>query len=120
MKVSNLKVSNRKVLILLQLLICYFSVIGILSKKASTFPVLSMQFIAIYSTILLMFFVYAVLWQQILKRVTLTTAFISRSSLVIWSLVWSVLFFGESVSVKNLIGAVIIVLGIMVVANDDK
>ncbi len=108
-----------KIILALQALICYFSTIGILSKKASSYSVLSLKFIMIYGTILVMFFVYAILWQQILKRVTLTTAFISRATLVIWSLLWSVLFFGDKITLSNIMGAIVIVCGILVVGNDD-
>lgn len=63
--------------------------------------------------------VYALVWQQILKKFTLVTAMSNRGSVVIFNLFWSVFIFKESVTVSNIVGAVIIIVGICLVGTDD-
>ena len=61
---------------------------------------------------------YALIWQQVLKRFSLVTAMASKGVVVIFNLIWSVLLFSESVTVWNLVGAAVIIGGIWVVSSD--
>lgn len=58
--------------------------------------------------------VYACLWQRILKVVPLSTAFMFKSITVLYGMLFAVTLFGESISLKNLLGAGLIVLGIII------
>lgn len=62
--------------------------------------------------------IYALIWQQTLKKFSLVTAMASKGVVVIFNLVWSVMLFSETVTIYNLIGAVVIIGGIWVVATD--
>ena len=63
--------------------------------------------------------VYALIWQQALKRFPLTVAMASKGITVILALLWSVALFRESISIMNVVGAALIILGIRVVSSDD-
>lgn len=63
--------------------------------------------------------VYAYCWQRVLARVDLTVAYMSKAMVVFWGLLWAYLFFGEAITTANLIGAVIIFIGIFMVATDE-
>lgn len=62
--------------------------------------------------------VYALLWQQGLKRFDLNVAYANRSVAIIWSMVWSALIFREGITVANIIGTAIIITGTMLVNTD--
>lgn len=62
--------------------------------------------------------IYAIIWQQVLKHFSLITAMASKGVVVIFNLIWSVLLFSEIVTLYNIIGAAIIILGIWVVSTD--
>lgn len=62
--------------------------------------------------------IYAIVWQQVLKKFSLVTAMASKGIVVIFNLIWSVLLFGEHVSLYNIVGAAIIILGIWMVSTD--
>ena len=68
--------------------------------------------------------IYAVLWQRAIKKFDLSFAFANRSVYLIWSQVWAVIIFKESLSVWNIVGMVIIVVGVVIVqlanAKDEK
>ena len=59
--------------------------------------------------------VYAIAWQKMIKKFSLSTAYANRSVYLIWSQVWAVVIFQESLSVKNIIGLIVVLMGVMVV-----
>lgn len=63
--------------------------------------------------------VYAIIWQQVLKKFTLVTAMASKGVVVIFNLIWSILLFGETITIGNIVGAGIIIFGIWMVSTSD-
>ncbi len=63
---------------------------------------------------------YAVIWQQVLKRFSLITAMASKGVVVIFNLIWSVMLFNEHITIYNCIGAIIIMTGIWIVSGDQQ
>ena len=61
---------------------------------------------------------YALIWQQALKYFPLVQAMSSKGIVVILNFLWSVLLFSEKITIFNVIGAGIIMLGIWVVSSD--
>lgn len=111
--------SKIKVLIALQVLLMVYSASGILSKLAAGQPFLSWQFVLCYAGILGLLGVYAIGWQQIIKRLPLTTAYANRAVAVIWGLVWGGLLFGESATPLELVGAAFVIAGVVLFAKAD-
>lgn len=62
--------------------------------------------------------IYAIIWQQVLKHFSLITAMASKGVVVIFNLIWSVLLFTETVTLYNVIGAAVIIIGIWMVSTD--
>lgn len=58
---------------------------------------------------------YAFLWQKLLKKVDLSIAYVNKGMLLFWSMIWSVVIFREEITILNIIGTIIIFVGIMVV-----
>lgn len=61
--------------------------------------------------------VYAFFWQKILKRVELSVAYANKAAGLLWTLVWSAFFFGEQVTVRNMIGLLVICAGVLMVTD---
>lgn len=59
--------------------------------------------------------IYALAWQKIIKNFDLSTAYAHRSVYLIWSQLWAVLIFKESLSWNNLLGMLIVFIGVLVV-----
>ena len=57
--------------------------------------------------------VYALLWQQVIRRMPISTAYMFKGTSLIFILLISVLLFGEAITLNNIIGSAIIVLGIV-------
>lgn len=115
----NLMGPRFKTVFLLQLLLLFYSLTGILSKLASKEPFFSVQFAMLYIGILVILGIYAIGWQQILKRLPLSTAYSNRAINVVWGILWGLLFFSEPVTVGRIIGALFIVAGIILFSHSE-
>ncbi len=109
-----------KVLMLLHLMLVCYSLSGVLSKLASSQLFLSLRFCLCYGGIIAILGMYAITWQQIIKRIPLTTAFTNKAVTVVWGLIWGVLIFRESVTLGKLAGATLVVTGVILFSKTDK
>ena len=105
---------------MLHLMLMVYSMSGIFSKLAAGQAFLSVRFCLYYGMILVLLGLYAIGWQQIIKRMPLTLAFANKAVTTIWGLVWGILFFGEQVSMGKLLGVVLVVAGVAVFSTADK
>lgn len=62
--------------------------------------------------------IYAIFWQQALKRFPLVVAMSNKGVTVVFSLIWSVLLFQEKITIVNILGTLVIFLGIWMVSTD--
>lgn len=115
-----MKNGNVKTLLALHLLLMVYSMSGICSKLAANQPFLSLKFCIYYIAIITLLGIYAVGWQQIIKRLPLTTAYSNKAITVVWGIIWGKLFFDELVAPKNILGAVMIVMGIILYAREEQ
>ena len=104
----------------LHLLLFMYSLGAVCSKLASEQEFLSIRFCMYYLFVLLILFGYAVAWQQILKQISLNSAYPSKAVTIIWGLLWGILFFSERLVISNIIGALMIIIGIYVVVKSDE
>ena len=86
-------------------------------KMASGFEFMSTSYILWIASALCIMGIYALLWQQILARVPLSTAYMFKGTSLIFILLLSALLFKEGISLMNIIGSVIIVCGIILYAR---
>lgn len=104
--------------ILLHLLLFFFSFCGVFSKLASQNEFLSIKFCLFYGISIMILGIYAIFWQQILKRFSLTTAFFNKAVTIIWGMLWGVLFFKEAITINMVIGTIIVLIGVGLVVKD--
>ena len=104
----------------LHLLLFTYSLGAIFSKLASNKPFLSKGFALYYGIVLLLLFIYAIGWQQFLKRMPLSVAYANKSIVVIWGIIWGIALFGEKLTIGMIIGSVFVVGGIFLVVNDNE
>ena len=95
---------------------CY-SVIG---KIASRFDAMSLPFIIAYGSVFVILFVYAILWQQVLKVIPLTTATANKTITIVWGIVFGIILFKEHISLHMYLGALLILIGIIVLSSENE
>lgn len=104
----------------LQLVVMIYTLSSVAAKFTSGYEPLSLPFLLFYGTEILILGIYAIAWQQIIKRCDLSVAYANRSMAILWSLIWTVLFFHETLTVKNIIGVLIVFAGTMIVNSDGE
>lgn len=106
--------------LLLHLLLLLYSLGGVCSKFAGRAELFSSSFFLFYGLVLLDMCIYAVVWQQILKKMPLVTAYANKAVTVIWGLIWGLLIFGEQITIQKIIGIFVIFIGILLVVYSDE
>lgn len=109
-----------KTIFFLHMMLMIYSMSGICSKKAAGVPFLSIQFCFYYGMIILLLVFYAVGWQQIIKRLPLTTAFANKAVTVVWGIIWGFVFFHEAITMNKIVGAVFVIAGVVIYAYADQ
>ncbi|MCR5001604.1 MAG: EamA family transporter [Lachnospiraceae bacterium] len=112
--------SKARYLIILHIILALFSVSGIFSKRAAAEDMLSLNWMINYGVVLFVLFIYAIAWQQIIKKMPIVTAYANKAVMVIWGIVWGYVFFNEAITVPKIIGAVIIIAGVYLVVTGDE
>lgn len=109
-----------KTLFALHMLLMVYSTSGILSKLAAGVDFLSIEFCLYYGGVLLLLGFYAIGWQQILKRLPLTTAFSNKAVTIVWGIIWGALFFFEPITLPKAVGALLIIAGVVLFSHADS
>ena len=115
-----MKKISPKLILALQLVVMLYTLSSVAAKMASGQAFLSLPFIVYYGVEILILGFYAIAWQQIIKRCDLSVAYANRSMAILWSLVWTVIFFHEALTVKNIIGVLIVFARTMIVNSDGE
>jgi len=97
------------------LVYCLYPLIG---KFATKFDLFSFNFIALYCVVFAILFLYALLWQQVLKKFPLSTAIANKSVTIIWGMIFGLLFFDEKITPKMFLGTALILSGIILLSMD--
>lgn len=113
-------VKNGRVFFALHLLLVLYSCSGILSKLASRYAFLSAGFCICYAGIIALLGIYAICWQQIIKRMPLTTAYANRAITVVWGMVWGVVVFKEHLGILQVAGGIVVLIGVALFASSDS
>ena len=80
---------------------------------------MSVGFCFYYAIIIILLGFYAIGWQQIIKRLPLTTAFANKAVTVVWGIIWGALFFHESITIGKVVGAALVITGVVIYAKAD-
>lgn len=109
-----------KNIILLQGVVVIYTFAGILSKKASENGDNLVRFLFFFVLEFVILGLYALLWQQMIKRFELSVAYANRSMAILWSMLWAVLFFGDTITGKNILGVLLVLFGTIIINTDTK
>lgn len=90
---------------------------GVFSKYASFYQFLSLKYLLFLSASILILFVYAILWQQIIKRMPVSDAYMLRGMTCFIGLTLAYLIFNEPITTFNCIGTTITIAGIILYAK---
>ena len=109
-----------KDILVLQAVIVLYTFSSVAAKLASGQELFSAPFLLFYLAELTILGVYALLWQQLIRKFELSVAYANRAMALLWSLLWAVVLFHDRVTVKNGIGAVLVIVGTVIVNGGEN
>lgn len=109
-----------KTIFALQAVVILYTLSSVAAKFAAQEGMLTFKGLCFVGAEILILGIYAIAWQQIIKRCQLSVAYANRSMAILWSLIWAVLFFQEQITLKNVLGVVIVFAGTMIVNSDGE
>jgi drug/metabolite transporter (DMT)-like permease len=104
----------------LHALLFIYSLAALFSKMASSKSFMSFSFLLIYTAVLVILVLYAFGWQQILKKMPLSIAYVNKSVTVIWGFFWGGIVLHEKLTAGMLIGTILVISGIFVVVSENE
>lgn len=119
MSVKKEKSNNWIIFVVLHILLLVYSMGGICSKLASQCHFLDFKFILYYGIMIFILMIYAVVWQQIIKKLPLTLAFANKAITIVWGVVWGKVFFGEDLSIIKILGVALVIIGVVIFSLSD-
>ena len=107
-------------LLLLQGAVLLFSLSSVMMKLAGTAELFSLHSFLYYGAGIALLGVYAVAWQQFLKRMPLSLAYANRAMSMLWTMVFGYLLFGETIRWNMIAGVIVIAAGIGLMVTDHE
>ena len=97
-----------------------YAIVLILNRMASIYAPLSLGYILLLSVSVIVLAIYALSWQQIIKRMPISDAYMFKGTSIVFVLLFSAWLFDEIITLQNVVGSIIIILGIALFAKADK
>lgn len=113
--------------LMLQVVFLIYSFTSFAQKIASSFlpenaetmgellhQLLNWRLILSAGLVVLLLGVYALLWQQVIKRFELSVAYANKAITLLWALIWGIFIFREEITIGKVMGILIVMVGIYV------
>ena len=109
-----------KNILLLQAIIIIYTISSVMAKFASASAEAPLRMLVFLGLEFMILAIYAVLWQQMIKRFDLSVAYANRSMAILWSMIWAVIFFHDEITLRNILGVLIVLMGTVIVNLDAR
>lgn len=109
-----------KNILVLQAVVVIYTLSSVVAKFATGQELFSFSFFLFYGLEIVILGVYAILWQQMIKRFDLSVAYANRAMALLWSAVWAIVLFRDTLALKQVIGIAFVILGTVIVNSDQK
>ena len=114
--------NKRRILIwvVLHVMLAIYALSNVCSKFAAKEELLSFRFCLFYGFMILLLCIYAIGWQQIIKRMPLTQAYANKAISVIWACIFGILFFQEKITWGKVFGGLLTFAGVVLFALSEE
>ena len=100
--------------LLLELSVVVYSFSTVAANMASKHEFLSAGYIMFFGLDFVILAIYALLWQQIIKKFQLSIAYANKSVTLLWSMLWNSLIFSQGITVGKVAGVLLVMVGVMI------
>ena len=109
-----------KNILILQAVVIVYTLSSVVAKFATGKELFSFSFFLFYGLEIMILGIYAILWQQMIKRFDLSVAYANRAMAIAWSAVWAIVLFKDVLAIKQVVGIAFVVLGTVIVNSDQN
>ena len=109
-----------KNILILQAVVVVYTLSSVVAKFATGQELFSFSFFLFYGLEVFILGVYAIFWQQMIKRFDLSVAYANRAMALLWSAIWAIVLFHDTLALKQMVGIAFVVLGTIIVNSDQK
>ena len=102
----------------LQGAVIVYSLSTVAAKLASEHEFLSFWYLIFFAMDFFILAVYALIWQQMIKKFQLSIAYANKALTLMWSLVWNFFLFHNGITLNKVVGVVLVVIGVMVMNSE--
>jgi len=88
-------------------------------KLGSQNPFLSPMYLFWLCVAVVVLGLYAIIWQLVLEKIPLTTAYLRKGISYILVFIWAAVIFKEVITIKQIIGMAVIFVGMVVSIKDE-
>lgn len=108
-----------KDILLLQIVFLIYSINSIVAKFVSG-QEFGLTFICLYALEVLILGIYAILWQQMIKKFELSVAYANKAVTLIWAMIWGALLFKEQITLTKVGGIILVIIGIVILNSGEE
>lgn len=106
-------------LLQLQSAVVVYSLSTVAANLASKHEFLSREYIMFFGLEFIILAIYAIIWQQMIKKFQLSVACANKATTLVWSMLWNYLIFSTGITPGKVAGVAMVVIGVIVM-NSDK
>lgn len=117
---NNKRKFDFKTFAVLHFILLLYSFVGVFMKLAFQNEFLSFNFILFAGLAVLFLGIYALIWQQVLKKMPLTVAFTNKAICIVWGMLWGALFLGDQITWYKILGSLIVFPGVVLVVSSNE
>lgn len=104
---------------MLQVVFFIYSISSVVSKFASGNEFPSFEFLLFYGLDLMILGIYALLWQQVIKKFELSIAYANKAITLLWTPIWGIVLFHEQITPGKAAGIVLVMIGIFILNSGE-
>ncbi len=109
-----------KDILMLQAVFLIYSGPSVVAKFASNEELFSLPFILFYGLDVVILGIYALLWQQVIKKFELSVAYANKAVTLLWALIWGIFIFHEKITVFKTAGILLVMAGIFILNSEEE
>lgn len=98
----------------LQSAVIVYSLSTVAANLASKHEFLSWGYICYFALDFFILAVYAIIWQQMIKKFQLSIAYANKAATLMWSMLWNFLIFSQGITPFKVLGVLLVVAGVIV------
>ena len=111
---GEVKKKNLLDIVLLEVSVVVYSLSTVAANMASKQEFLSLKYILFFGLDFCILGVYAILWQQVIKKFQLSIAYANKAVTLLWSMLWNFIIFSQGITPGKVAGVLLVMVGVIV------